>query len=85
MDASDSASTHTQDVAKHQKLVARALGIAHHKLTVKARRLGGGFGGKETRGGFLHCASAVAAYHTRRTVALALERQDDMQVCASRR
>jgi xanthine dehydrogenase/oxidase len=73
-----------QDVAKHQKLVSKVLGIPHHKLVSKTKRLGGGFGGKETRGAFLHCATAVAAYHTRRPVRLVLSRQQDMQMTGHR-
>jgi xanthine dehydrogenase molybdopterin-binding subunit B len=73
-----------QDVNKHHKLVARVLGIPQHKITVKTKRLGGGFGGKETRGAFLHCATAVAAYHTQRPVRLALDRQHDMRLTGHR-
>lgn len=60
------------------------LGVAQHKLISKTKRLGGGFGGKETRGEFLHCAAAVAAFHTRRPVQLVLSRQDDMQMTGHR-
>jgi xanthine dehydrogenase molybdopterin-binding subunit B len=73
-----------QDVTKHQKLVAKTLGIPQHKLVSKTKRLGGGFGGKETRSAFLHCATAVAAYHLRRPVKLVLPRQADMQVTGHR-
>ena len=73
-----------QDVNKHHKLVSRVLGIPQHKLTCKTKRLGGGFGGKETRGAVLHCATAVAAYHTRRPVRLALDRQHDMRMTGHR-
>eukprot|EP00892_Ulva_mutabilis_P007836 jgi/Ulvmu1/5424/UM022_0219.1 len=74
----------TQDVSKHQKVVAGVLGVAQHKLISKTKRLGGGFGGKETRGEFLHCAAAVASFHTRRPVRLVLSRQDDMQMTGHR-
>jgi xanthine dehydrogenase molybdopterin-binding subunit B len=73
-----------QDVTKHQKLVSKVLGIPQHKLCCKTKRLGGGFGGKETRGAFLHCATAVAAFHTRRPVRMTLERQQDMQITGHR-
>jgi xanthine dehydrogenase/oxidase len=73
-----------QDVNKHQKLVSKVLGIPQHKLVCKARRLGGGFGGKETRGAFLHCATAIAAYYTRKPVRLVLDRQKDMQMTGHR-
>ena len=47
---------------------------------MQTKRLGGGFGGKETRGIFLHCAAAVPAYHLRRPVRLCLDRDEDMQM-----
>jgi xanthine dehydrogenase/oxidase len=46
----------------------------------QTKRLGGGFGGKETRSIFLHCAAAVPAYHLRRPVKLCLDRDEDMQM-----
>lgn len=46
----------------------------------QTKRLGGGFGGKETRGIFIHCAAAVPAYHLRRPVRLTLDRDEDMQM-----
>jgi xanthine dehydrogenase/oxidase len=67
-----------QDVNKHQKLCAKTLGIPQHKLVSKTKRLGGGFGGKETRSAFLHCAVAVAAYHLQRPV------KQDMQTTGHR-
>lgn len=73
-----------QDVNKHQKLVSHVLGVPMHKIVSKTKRLGGGFGGKETRGAFLHCAVAVAAAGCRRPVRLALERQQDMQMTGHR-
>ncbi len=48
--------------------------------TRQTKRLGGGFGGKETRGIFIHCAAAVPAYHLRRPVRLTLDRDEDMQM-----
>jgi xanthine dehydrogenase/oxidase len=39
-----------QAPAKHQKYVASTLGIPCNRVVSKAKRLGGGFGGKETRG-----------------------------------
>ena len=73
-----------QDVTKHQKLCAKTLGIPQHKLVSKTKRLGGGFGGKETRSAFLHCVVAVAGYHMRQPVKLVLPRQQDMQMTGHR-
>ncbi|PNW76169.1 hypothetical protein CHLRE_12g545101v5 [Chlamydomonas reinhardtii] len=74
----------TQAPAKHQKYVAHVLGVPAHKIVSKTKRLGGGFGGKETRGIFLHCAAAVPAYHLRRPVRLCLDRDEDMQMTGQR-
>jgi len=63
-----------------QVAVASTLGLPMNKLVCKTKRLGGGFGGKETRGVFIHCAVAVPAYHTRRPVKAVLDRDEDMQM-----
>lgn len=60
--------------------MASTLGVPAHKVVSKAKRLGGGFGGKETRSIFIHCAAAVPAYHLRRPVRLCLDRDEDMQM-----
>lgn len=39
----------TQAPNKHQVYVASTLGVPMHKLVSKTKRIGGGFGGKETR------------------------------------
>jgi xanthine dehydrogenase/oxidase len=55
-----------------------------HKLVCKTKRIGGGFGGKETRSIFMHCAIAVPAYHLRRPVKAVLDRDEDMQMTGTR-
>lgn len=50
------------------------------QIVAKAKRLGGGFGGKETRGIFLHCACAVPAAALQRPVKMMLDRDEDMQM-----
>lgn len=42
------------------------------------KRLGGGFGGKESRSALIACAAAVAAHHCRRGVRIVLDRDEDM-------
>ncbi|WIA42815.1 hypothetical protein OEZ86_008746 [Tetradesmus obliquus] len=70
----------TQAPTKHQIYVASTLGVPMHKLVCKTKRIGGGFGGKETRSIFIHCAAAVPAYHLRRPVKAILDRDEDMQM-----
>ena len=50
------------------------------QVVSKTKRLGGGFGGKETRGIFLHTAIAVPSYHLKRPVRIMLDRDEDMQM-----
>jgi xanthine dehydrogenase molybdopterin-binding subunit B len=58
------------------------LGYSHLYLQVvsKTKRLGGGFGGKETRSIFVHCAAAVPAHILKRPVKMTLDRDEDMQM-----
>jgi xanthine dehydrogenase large subunit len=51
----------TQHPGEVQHWVAHALGVASHRVTVECRRLGGGFGGKETQAGHLAVWAALAA------------------------
>ena len=51
----------TQGVEAAQKCVARALNVPNNRIVVKVKRIGGGFGGKETRSTYLSTAVAVAA------------------------
>jgi xanthine dehydrogenase large subunit len=68
----------TQHPAEVQHLVAAALGIADAKVTVELRRLGGGFGGKETQAAIYAVAAALLARATGRPVKMRADRDDDM-------
>ena len=68
----------------HMETVAEVLGIPSHKVVCHVKRIGGGFGGKESRSVFTNAAIAVAAYQTRRPVRLALDRAEDMQMTGHR-
>lgn len=74
----------TQCVDKHQQYIAHCLGIPQHRIVVKTKRLGGGFGGKETRAAFINAAVAIAAYHTQRPVKIVLDRDEDMSMTGQR-
>ncbi|RMX48187.1 hypothetical protein pdam_00015397 [Pocillopora damicornis] len=69
----------TQNPTLTQKLAARALGVPHNRVVVRTKRLGGGFGGKESRNCFLTNAVAVAAARTGRPVRCMLDRDEDMK------
>lgn len=74
----------TQDPAKTQSLVSTVTGIPKHKIVCKCKRMGGGFGGKETRASFFAAYAAVAAQKVRRPVRMVLDRDTDFQ-CSGQR
>ena len=51
----------TQHPSEMQHMVAHALGVPNHAVTVECRRMGGGFGGKETQGNLFAGVAALAA------------------------
>ena len=67
-----------------QTSISRLLGIPNHKVNVKVKRVGGGFGGKETRSNYYATAAAIAAYYSRRPVSILLDRQTDLQITGKR-
>ncbi len=64
--------------------MAHTLGLPAHKVVARTKRLGGGFGGKETRAVNISCAAAVPAWHLRRPVRLILDRDEDMHTSGHR-
>ncbi|CAL4915113.1 unnamed protein product [Urochloa decumbens] len=68
----------TQAPQKHQKYVANVLGLPLSKVVCKTKRIGGGFGGKETRSAIFAAAVSVPSYCLRRPVKLILDRDVDM-------
>ena len=74
----------TQHPSEVQHLVAHALGRSSHDVTVQCRRMGGGFGGKESQPALFACVAAVLAARTGRPVKLRLDRDDDMLITGKR-
>jgi xanthine dehydrogenase large subunit len=74
----------TQHPSEIQQIVAQALGIRSNAVTVQCRRMGGGFGGKETQGALIAAAAAVLARKTARPVKLRLDRDVDMLMTGKR-
>ncbi len=70
--------TSTQNPTEGQKLVAEVLNIPLNKVIVDMRRMGGGFGGKETNANQWACIAALLARKTNRAVKIKLARADDM-------
>ncbi|MGB4361427.1 MAG: xanthine dehydrogenase molybdopterin binding subunit [Rhodoferax sp.] len=74
----------TQHPGEVQHWVAHALGLDNHAVTVQCRRMGGGFGGKETQAGHLAVWAALAAQKVKRPVKLRLDRDDDFLITGKR-
>lgn len=74
----------TQHPGEIQHWVAHALGIGNHAVTVQCRRMGGGFGGKETQAGHLAVWATLAARKFNAPVKLRLDRDDDFMVTGKR-
>ena len=74
----------TQHPGEVQHWVAHALGLENHAVTVECRRMGGGFGGKETQAGHIAVWAALAARKLKRPVKLRLDRDDDFMVTGKR-
>ena len=74
----------TQHPGEVQHWVAHALGLSNHHVRVECRRMGGGFGGKETQAGHLAVWAALAARKTGRPVKLRLDRDDDFLITGKR-
>ena len=74
----------TQHPGEVQHWLAHALGLQSHAVTVECRRMGGGFGGKETQAGHIAVWAALAARKTRRPVKLRLDRDDDFMLTGKR-
>jgi xanthine dehydrogenase large subunit len=74
----------TQHPTEVQHVVAHALGIGEHAVTVQCRRMGGGFGGKESQPALIASAAAILARKTGRPVKLRLDRDADMLITGKR-
>ena len=74
----------TQHPTEIQHKVAHALHLPMAAVRVEMRRMGGGFGGKESQGNALAVACAVVAARTGRPAKLRYDRDDDMMVTGKR-
>ncbi len=74
----------TQHPSEMQHLVAHAMGLASHQVQVQCRRMGGGFGGKESQSALFACVAALAARTLQRPVKLRPDRDDDMLITGRR-
>ncbi|WP_413717805.1 xanthine dehydrogenase molybdopterin binding subunit [Silicimonas sp. MF1-12-2] len=76
-----SSSQHPTEI---QHKVAEALGTHMNAVRVEVRRMGGGFGGKESQGNALAVSCAVVAALTGRPASMRYDRDDDMVITGKR-
>ncbi len=74
----------TQHPTEIQHKVADALGLPMNAVRVETRRMGGGFGGKESQGNALAIACALVAQATGRPAKMRYDRDDDMVITGKR-
>ena len=74
----------TQHPSEVQHLVARMLGLPEAAVVTECRRMGGGFGGKESQAGQWACLAALASKLTGRPCKMRLDRDDDMVATGKR-
>lgn len=74
----------TQHPTEIQHKVAEALGQPFNSVRVEIRRMGGGFGGKESQGNSLACACAIIAARSGRPTKMRYDRDDDMVITGKR-
>jgi len=74
----------SQHPSEIQHKVARVLGAPNHAVTVEVRRMGGGFGGKESQGNLPAAVAALVAKLTGRPAKCCYDRDDDMMITGKR-
>jgi len=74
----------TQHPDEVQQLVAEATARSAKDVVCICRRMGGGFGGKESQAATIACIAAVMAVKTGRACKLRLDRDDDMIMTGKR-
>lgn len=74
----------TQHPSETQHMVGHVLGVPSNAVTVNVRRMGGGFGGKETQANLFAAVAAIAAKKYGRAVKIRPDRDDDMVATGKR-
>ncbi|KAL4930430.1 Molybdopterin-binding domain of aldehyde dehydrogenase-domain-containing protein [Aspergillus undulatus] len=74
----------TQNTMETQDFISQVTNVPRHKINARVRRMGGAFGGKESRSVPIACIVAVAAKKTRRPVRIMLNRDEDMMTSGQR-
>ena len=76
--------TSTQNPTQTQLICASVLGISSNRIVCRVKRIGGGFGGKETRSIPLTLALSVGAWHLKKPIRCMLDRDEDIIISGQR-
>lgn len=74
----------SQHPSETQRVVAEALGLPLHHVVCVVKRMGGGFGGKESQGAPIAAYAALVAHKLKRPARLILTKDDDMMITGKR-
>ncbi|KAL3477100.1 Molybdopterin-binding domain of aldehyde dehydrogenase-domain-containing protein [Aspergillus californicus] len=74
----------TQNTMETQDFISQVADVPRHKVNARVKRMGGAFGGKESRSVPIACIVAVAAKKTKRPVRIMLNRDEDMMTSGQR-
>lgn len=74
----------TQHPSEMQSLVCHTLNLREHQVVVEMRRMGGGFGGKESQSALFCCIASVAAFKLKLPIKIRVDRDDDMLITGKR-
>lgn len=74
----------TQHPSEAQHMVAHVLGVPSNAVVVNVRRMGGGFGGKESQMNLFCAVAAIAAKKWKRAVKIRPDRDQDMTATGKR-
>ncbi|KAJ1674807.1 hypothetical protein EV182_002521, partial [Spiromyces aspiralis] len=74
----------TQNPTETQAVVSEILDVPRNRIVARVKRLGGGFGGKESRASVLAAITALGAHLSGRPVRIQLDRDEDMQISGQR-
>lgn len=74
----------SQHPSETQRVVAEALGVPFHKVVCIVKRMGGGFGGKESQAAPIAAYAALVASKLNRPARLILTKDEDMKITGKR-
>jgi xanthine dehydrogenase/oxidase len=75
----------TQNTMEIQEFVSQVTGVPSNRINARVKRMGGAFGGKESRSVQLAAILAVAAKKTKRPMRAMLNRDEDMKTTGQRK